>query len=377
MKDHINNMYQQCVRCVMDTSDKDISFDGHFVCSHCQNFDTLLPTFLLSKAESDSRLQALVSEVRKNKGKSKYDSILGLSGGIDSSYVALLAAKYGLNPLVVHFDNGWNSEIAVSNIHKIVNKLGFDLYTSVIDWEEFRDIQRAFIEASVVDIEMVTDHAIFASMFNIARKYGIKYILSGTNFFTEHTMPKSWYWRKQDLANLKDIHAQYGQLKLKSYPMLGTLRFQAARKMGWGQRYIEMLNVIPYRREDALEALKHEFDWRYYGGKHYESVFTKFYQAYVLPEKFGIDKRRAHFSDLIHNGEMQRSVALELLANPPYDPSELASDRAYVLKKLGFSESEFNEIMHNAPVLHNKFKTDQQLFNALVWIRDKFNLGNR
>lgn len=361
----------------MDTSDKDIVFDTHGVCNHCYHFDTQLPRFALSEAQSKARLQALVSEVKNNQGSKKYDSIVGLSGGIDSSYVALLAKQQGLNPLVVHFDNGWNSEIAVSNIHKIVEKLGFDLYTYVIDWEEFRDIQRAFIRASVVDIEMVSDHAIFASMFNIAREHGIKYVLSGTNFCTEHTMPRSWYWRKQDLTNLRDIHAKFGEVKLKSYPMLGTLRFQAARKMGWGQRYIEMLNVIPYRRVEVLETLKQEFDWRYYGGKHYESTFTKFYQAYVLPEKFGIDKRRAHYSDLIHNGEMTRGEALELLAKPPYDPNELQSDRAYVLKKLGFSQAEFDQIMREAPVAHDAFKTDQWLVDLLVRFRDAFQLKNR
>lgn len=369
--------YQQCVRCVMDTSDRDITFDIEGVCSHCHHFDSQLSRFVLSKSESDLRLQALTSEVSRNKGSKKYDSILGLSGGIDSSYVALLARMYGLNPLVVHFDNGWNSEIAVSNIKKIVDKLGFDLYTYVIDWEEFRDIQRAFIKASVVDIEMVSDHAIFASMFNIARNHGIKYVLSGTNFCTEHTMPKSWYWRKQDLANLKSIHSRYGELKLKSYPMLGTLRFQAARKLGWGQRYVEMLNVIPYRRDEAIEILKREFDWQYYGGKHYESVFTKFYQAYVLPEKFGIDKRRAHFSDLIHNKELLRSTALELLAHPPYANSDLQSERAYVLKKLGFSQLEFEQIMKEPPVPHSSFKSDQCLVDALIKVRDVFQLANR
>lgn len=373
----IKKTYQQCTRCVMDTSDEDITFDSVGVCCYCHQFDSQLPHFKLSGLESDIRTQSLVEEVKRNKGSQKYDSILGISGGIDSSYVALLAAKYGLNPLVVHFDNGWNSEIAVSNIHKIVDKLGFDLYSYVIDWEEFRDIQRAFIKASVVDIEMVTDHAIFASMFKIARKHGIKYVLSGTNFCTEHTMPKSWCWRKQDLTNLKNIHAIYGELKLKSYPMLGTLRFQAARKMGWGQRYVELLNLIPYSRNEAIETLKREFDWRYYGGKHYESVFTKFYQAYVLPVKFGIDKRKAHFSDLIHNGELQRYEALELLAQPAYDPNDLQSDRAYVLKKLGFSDDEFDQIMKAPPVSHGAFKSDQWLFNLLIKVRDKLRLYNK
>ena len=291
--------YQVCTRCVMDTTDHDILFDADGVCSHCRRWDSLEPRFRFSAEESRTRLAALADQVRRGRGNGKYDSIIGLSGGIDSSYVAFLAAKLGLKPLAVHFDNGWNSEIAVSNIQKIVQKLGFDLYTYVIDWEEFRDLQRAFFKASVVDIEMLSDHAIFASMFRIARENGIKYVLSGTNFPTEHTMPASWYWRKQDVTNLRSIHAAYGEGPIKTFPTLTTLRFQAAKKFGFGQQYVELLNSMPYRRGEALETLKREFDWQYYGGKHYESTFTKFYQAYVLPVKFGIDKRRAHYSDLI------------------------------------------------------------------------------
>jgi len=212
---------------------------------------------------------------------------------------------------------------------------------------------------------MVTDHAIFASMFNIARDHGIKYVLSGTNFCTEHTMPPSWYWRKQDLVNLKDIHRQYGEIPLKTFPMLTTLRFQAGRQLGLGQEYIEMLNAIDYRRGPAMQTLKDEFDWQYYGGKHYESTFTKFYQAFVLPRKFGVDKRRAHYTDLIHNGEMTRDEAMQLLDKPLYDPVELASDRSYVLKKLGFSSEEFDRIMAEPPRSHAEFKSDQWLVDLM------------
>lgn len=362
--------YQVCTRCVMDTSDPDISFDGSGVCNHCLRFDTLLPRFTFTPEQSKQRLADMAAEVRATRGKGKYDSIIGLSGGIDSSYVAHMAGQLGLNPLAVHFDNGWNSEIAVSNIKKIVSKLGFDLYTYVIDWEEFRDLQRAFFRASVVDIEMITDHAIFASMFNLAREHGIKHVLSGTNFCTEHTMPKSWYWRKQDLANLRSIHSTFGESRLKTFPTLTTFRFQAAKKFGFGQKYVELLNSMPYRRGEALETLKREFDWQYYGGKHYESTFTKFYQAYVLPVKFGIDKRRAHFTDLIHNGEMTREQALATLEQAPYDPRELATDQAYVLKKLGFTAAEFDAIMKERPRLHSEFKSDQWLVDLMLRVRD-------
>ena len=362
--------YQLCTRCMMDTTDQDIVFNAEGVCSHCRRWESLRPRFTFTTEESRTRLTALAEQVRRGRGSGKYDSIIGLSGGIDSSYVAYLAAKLGLKPLAVHFDNGWNSEIAVSNIQKIVQKLGFDLYTYVIDWEEFRDLQRAFFKASVIDIEMLSDHAIFASMFRIARENRIKYVLSGTNFLTEHTMPASWYWRKQDVTNLRSIHAAYGEGSIKTFPTLTTLRFQAAKKFGFGQQYVELLNSMPYRRADALETLKREFDWKYYGGKHYESAFTKFYQAYVLPVKFGIDKRRAHYSDLIHNGEMTRAEALTALERPLYAPVELTTDKAYVLKKLGFSAMQFEAIMAQPPRPHLDFKSDQWIVNLMLRVRD-------
>lgn len=353
----------------MDTSDADITFDDHGVCNHCHHADAGVGKYTFAGNQSGERLAALAEMVKKGRGKGKYDSIMGMSGGIDSSYVAYLAAKLGLNPLVVHFDNGWNSEIAVSNIKKIVQKLGFDLYTYVIDWEEFRDLQRSYFKASVIDIEMVSDHAIFASMFKIAKEQGIKFVLSGTNFRTEHTMPKSWYWRKQDLVNLKAIHGTYSDKKLKTFPTLTTLRFQASKKLGFGQQYIELLNNLNYSRGEAMDTLGREFDWTYYGGKHYESVFTKFYQAHVLPTKFGVDKRRAHFSDLIHNGELTRMQAMADLEKPCYEEAALASDKAYVLKKLGFSIPEFDQIMRESPRLHSDFNTDQWLVDLMLKVK--------
>lgn len=361
--------YQICTRCVMDTSDRDITFNSLGECNHCERFDAMAPRFVVDAGTAKERLARIADQIRSSK-KGRYDSILGLSGGIDSSYVAYMAGKLKLNPLVVHFDNGWNSEIAVSNIEKIVKKQNFDLFTYVINWNEFRDIQRAFFKASVIDIELVSDHAIFASMYYLARKNGIKYVLSGTNFNTEHTMPASWYWRKQDLRNLKSIHKAFGELPLETFPTLTTLRFQASRKFGFGQKYVEILNQIPYRRSEAMDTLRAEFDWQYYGGKHYESAFTKFYQAYVLPVKFGVDKRRAHYTDLIHNGEMTRQESLDLLASPPYDDDDLIRDKEYVLKKLGFSEKEFEQIMKCPVSPHNRYATDQCQYDIMMKIKN-------
>lgn len=370
----MKDSYQICTRCVMDTSDRDIVFNDLGECNHCERFDSMAPNFEVNLESVELRLANIADKIRSSK-RGRYDSILGLSGGIDSSYVAYMAGKLNLNPLVVHFDNGWNSEIAISNIEKIVKKLNFDLFTYVINWNEFRDIQRSFFKASVIDIELVSDHAIFASMYYLARKHGIKYVLSGTNFRTEHTMPKSWYWRKQDLKNLKSIHKAHGELRLETFPTLTTLRFQASRKFGFGQKYIEILNEIPYRRGDAMKTLQDEFDWQYYGGKHYESVFTKFYQAYVLPVKFGVDKRRAHYSDLIHNGEMTRQNSLDLLSSPPYNDEDLIRDKEYVLKKLGFSENEFEDIMKLPINPHNKYDTDQWQYDLMMKIKNVFKLN--
>lgn len=356
------------MRCVMDTSDPDIIFDGSGVCNHCLRATALSHKYVFTEADSSVRLGKLAAEIRASRHGRTYDCILGMSGGIDSSYVAYLAGQLGLTPLAVHFDNGWNSEIAVSNIKSIVQTLGFDLHTEVIDWEEFRDLQRAFLKASVIDIEMITDHAIFASMYRLARKHRIKYVLSGTNFRTEHTMPRSWYWRKQDLVNLKAIHRQYGELPLRTFPTLTTLRFQASRKLGLGQKFVEPLNNINYMRGAAMQTLSKLFGWRYYGGKHYESVFTKFYQAYVLPVKFAVDKRRAHFSDLIHNDEMTRGEAIAELEKPAYEAAALESDKTYVLKKLGFSDLEFAALMSEKPRSHLEFRSDQRLVDAMHWI---------
>jgi N-acetyl sugar amidotransferase len=366
--------YQICTRCVMDTTDPDIVFSDDGACNHCEHYDRVAPRYALPPGSPLDRLQAKAERIRSAR-KGDYDSILGISGGIDSSYVAHLAGTLGLRPLVVHFDNGWNSEVAIANIEKIVSALGFDLYTYVINWPEFRDIQRAFLKASVIDIEMVSDHAIFASMYRLARKHQIKYVLSGTNFSTEHTMPGSWYWRKQDLINLKSIHKKFGTLPIKTFPVMPTWRFQASRKLGFGQTYVEFLNDIPYRRRDAIKTLEHTYDWRYYGGKHYESTFTKFYQAYILPAKYGIDKRRAHFTDLIHNAEMTREEAITALELPSYDVNQLMIDREYVIKKLGFSEDEFSTIMENAPIPHSNYASDQWQYDIMMKVKHMLSIA--
>jgi len=364
----MSNKYQVCTRCVMDTTDPDIHFDQQGVCNHCHYYDANYRKYIFTPEQAESNLNKWAATI-KSEAKGKYDSIIGMSGGVDSSYICYLAKKMGLNPLCVHFDNGWNSKTAVSNIKKIVDSCGFDLETYVISWPEFKDLQRSYIKAGVIDIEMLTDHAIMATMFKLRKEFKLKYILSGTNFKTEHGMPESWIWRKQDLKNIKSIHRLFGTRKLKEFPTMGSLKFLMSLKLGWGGTYVELLNNINYNKEAAMETLKKEFGWEYYGGKHYESVFTKFYQAYILPTKFNVDKRKVHFSALIHNHEISREEALIELSQPIYEPIALINEKDFVLKKLGFTENEFDQLMKEAPKAHTYYGSDEKMIKFLKRIR--------
>ena len=254
--------------------------------------------------------------------------ITGLSGGVDSSYAAYLAHRLGLRALAVHFDNGWNAELAVENIQRVVEGCGFDLQTYVINWPEFRDLQRAFLKASVIDIEMLTDHAIRAALVKLADDHGIRFVVGGSNVATEHGMPQAWVWSKGDWTNIKAIHQRFGSVPLKTFPHLTRRRALGIQTFGRGVEFVEPLNLMAYRRDEAAATLTREFAWREYGGKHHESVFTRFYQSYILPTKFGVDKRRVHLSDRIRNGELSRDQAIEALAQPWYPSHEaLANER--------------------------------------------------
>ena len=365
----MTQQYQVCTRCVMDTSAPGIEFDAAGVCNYCKTHEQKAGIAPFSQPGAADKLAAQVKKIRSQR-RGDYDSIVGLSGGVDSSYVAYQAVKMGLKPLAVHFDNGWNSELAVKNIEQIVKRLGLDLLTFVIDWEEFRDIQRSFFKAHVIDIEMVTDHAIFAAMYRIARQHRIRYILSGTNAQTESIMPPAWQHFKFDLRNLKAIHRRHGTVPIRRYPTLSVWGM-AWNHYVWGAQSISVLNYLPYRKDEAMRVLQSELGWQYYGGKHYESAFTKFYQAHILPAKFAVDKRRIHLSDLIMNSEIGRDEALEQLKQPLYDPMQLEQDRAYVCKKLGFSAEEFAQYLAAPPVSHYAYPSYARLAEALVAIHKR------
>lgn len=353
--------YRVCTKTVMDNiADPDIIFDENGICNYYYDYLKAERENVFKGDAGKKKLEDLVCKIKKEgKGKT-YDCLIGLSGGVDSTYVAYLVHQLGLRPLAVHLDNGWNSELAVQNVENIVQKLGIDLYTLVVNWQEFRDIQLSYLKASVVDIEVVSDHAIFATMYKLAKENKIGYILSGTNVVTEHIMPPSWLYKKMDFRNLNDIHNHFGKVKIKTYPTFNFLKhvyYTAFLKLV----PVSILNYIPYNKQEVKETIKRELGWRDYGGKHYESIFTKFYQAYILPEKFKIDKRKAHLSTLICSGQITRDEALSELQKPLYSPNELRIDKEYVLKKLNLSDTEFEAIM-NLPVRkHEEFKTDKNL----------------
>lgn len=353
------NEIKTCTRCVYDSQIEDIKFNAEGLCSYCQKYDSLAKKYINIPVETKSQqLKLIVSKIKKLGKNKKYDCILGLSGGVDSSYLAWLAKDLGLRPLVVHFDNGWNSELAVKNIENIVNKLNYDLETYVFNWEEFKDLQRAYFKAGVVDIEVPTDYLIFAVLNKLAAKKGIKYILSGYNYATEFGMPKGWnYSNKFDNKNLKDIHNRFGKVKLKKFPTFGRYQIFWYEKI-LGIETAPLLNYITYVKKDVKLFIGKELEWKDYGGKHYESIFTRFYQGYVLVKKFGIDKRKAHWSALICSGQATKEEAIADLKQEPY-PNELQEqDLIYVGKKLDFSPEEFHEILNAKPVPHDFYETE-------------------
>ena len=353
--------YQQCSISVMDTiADPDITFDEKGICNYYYEYKKATAEKVFPGEIGEKKLNDIIQQIKEDGKGNEYDCIMGLSGGVDSTYVAYLAKKMGLRPLAIHFDNGWNSELAVMNIENVITKLGFDLYTYVINWDEFKDLQLAYLKASVVDIEAITDHAIFSSIDRLAGERNIKYILSGTNVQTENTLPKSWIFSKRDAINIKAIHKVFGTIALKTFPFTDAKvrRYYQTIK---GVHSISVLNYVDYNKAAVKKLIQQELGWRDYGGKHYESVWTRFYQGYILPEKFNIDKRKAHLSDLIFGGQITKQEALAELAKPMYDPLQFKTDHDFVLKKLGLSNEEFQKIMQLPQRSHRDFDYEKPI----------------
>ena len=364
-----NTTYRQCTKCVLDTNDDpNMTFDEDGVCDYYHQYLETAKNYLPDPAQREHLLEQKLDKIKKDGSDKDYDVVVGLSGGVDSTFVALLAREYGLRVLAVHLDNGWNSELAVKNIESIVTKLDIDLFTYVIDWEEFRDIQMAFLRASVVDIEVVTDHAIFATLFHQAGKHNIRHILSGTNVVTETTLPPHWIWHKTDHVHIKDIHQKFGRLPMKTYPLMNW-KVKRYYQQWKGIRSWSILNFVPYDKSEVKQRIIEELHWRDYGGKHYESIFTRFYQGYILPTKFGIDKRKAHLSDLIFSGQISREDALCELQKPICDVQQIEQDREFVIKKFGLHEAEFNNLMCESPRPHTDFATELGFFEQYPFLK--------
>jgi N-acetyl sugar amidotransferase len=368
---NLDRTYQQCVRCVMDTKDDPrIQFDEDGVCTYCHAYKRLESRRLFIGSDRSRLLQDLVASIKQDGQGKPYDCLLGVSGGVDSTYVAVKLKEQGLRPLLVHLDNGWNSELAVRNIQHIVDRLDLDLHTYVIEWEEFRDIQLAFMKASVVDIELVTDFAIVACLYNIAHEKGIKYIISGHNFATESIMPGDWTHEKSDLLNIEAIYRRYFGKALRTFPKLGYFKKNYLVFMK-GIKVIPFLNYIDYNKSAAKNEVMEKLGWQDYGSKHGESIFTKFYQNHILPRKFHIDKRKAHLSSLICSGQMTKEEAVMELQHDLYAPKELAADLYYVTKKFGLSGEEFDEIMRSPIRRHTDFPSyvTRHMAQERIWLK--------
>lgn len=336
--------YCVCSRCVMDTTDPEIDFDENGVCNHCRKFDAVTSKRWHPDAEGARLWNARLEEIRAAGRGHDYDCIIGLSGGVDSSYLALKAKDWGLRPLVVHVDAGWNSELAVSNIECIVKACDYDLHTIVIDWPEMRDLQIAFLKSGVANQDVPQDHAFFANLYRYATQNKVRYILSGGNIATESIFPASWHGDAMDAINLKAIHSRFGSRPLKRYRTISFFQYYFTYPFLHGMRTVRPLNFMPYSKDAAIAELS-KTGWRAYGRKHGESRFTKLFQNYYLPEKFGFDKRRPHYASLIVSGQMTRNEALDALAEPLYSPSDLAADLEFFCKKLGITEAEFERCL--------------------------------
>jgi N-acetyl sugar amidotransferase len=345
----------------MDTTDPEIRFDALGVCQHCTAYDEGVRRHVPTGAEARRQLDALVARIKRDGAGKSYDCVIGVSGGVDSTFVAHQVKALGLRPLAVHLDNGWDSELAVSNIHEALTRLKIDLHTHVIDWEEFKDLQLAFLRASTPDSEIPSDHAIFALMHHTADRIGVKHIISGLNRRTESHLPRAWSQGHNDWRYIRAVHRQFGRRRLKTFPHMSLWNL-----LRWRRRHewTDILNYVDYVKRDAVALLERELGWRNYGGKHYESIYTRFYQGYILPKKFGFDKRKTHLSSLICAGEITREEALRQLAGEPYPVALQAEDRAYVIEKFGLTPSEFDALMRQPPRSFEDFPSYEKLYRS-------------
>jgi len=363
----------------MDTTDPEIQFDDNGVCNHCTRYCELIEKIVFTGEDGERRLRAIVDKIKKQGKNKDYDCILGLSGGVDSTYVAYLTKQLGLRPYLITLDNGYDTEVTKRNVQRIVDYLNAELHVHSIDPEEFRDLQLAYLKSGVLNIEVLTDHAILALLYRTAAKLEIKYVLSGQNIVTEGILPTSWGYDNRDLVNIRDIYKKHGSgRKLKTFPQISVAHFiyyYFFKEI----EFVHLLNYVSYMKKDAKALFTREFNYEDYGAKHCESVFTKFYQFYMLPRRAHVDKRRAHLSCMVCSGQMTREEALKELEKPPYTKEELEEDKKFVLTRLGLTEEQFESLI-SQPIRSNfEYKTDKRTMQILMFPRRQWrtirNLG--
>lgn len=354
--------YQSCNRCLMDTTTSKIVFDENGFCNFCSDF--IVRQNNTEKTISD--LNKLISEIKSDGKNKKYDCIVGISGGVDSCFALIRAVECGLRPLAVHMDNGWNSELAQNNISNLIRSLNVDLHTHVINWEEYKNLQEAFLKANVIDIELLYDNAMAAVNYKLANKFNIKYILSGMNTSTEgFKIPDDWVWFKNDARNIKKITKKFSKQKIKTFPLFGTFDFiyyELVKKIKW----ILFPDYFNYKKDLAVKELEAKSNFKKYPYKHYDNVFTRFYQGYILPKKFGVDKRKLHLSNLIISNQMDKNEALRIMQKPVYENLEdEKKDKEYFLKKMKWSEKELENYLFEKEVSHSFYGSERELWNSL------------
>ena len=359
-----------CTRCVMSDTDPDITFDAEGRCNHCTDYLERLANLTYDPVRSEPELAAVVDRIKAAGRGKEYDCVMGASGGVDSSYVGYAAKNLGLRPLAVHMDNGWDSDTAARNIKNVARALGIDYQSVVLDWEEFRNVQLAFLRASVPEVETPTDIAIPAALHRVAAENGVKFILSGGNYATEGILPRTWHYDAKDVRFLKAVHRQHGSGELGGFPTFGFVK-ETYYKFAKGIRFVYILNLVPYGKGDAIKKLQ-ELGWEDYGGKHRESMITEFVQSYLLPVKFQIDYRRATLSSQICAGEVTREEALEILKTPPFDADRVRQEKVYVVKKFGISQEEMDAIIAAPPKTHRDYPNNEQFLQFLYGTYRRF-----